>query len=55
MHDILTNPNLIVGAFIIILALIATAATFLDRGALDPVRITVSSSDSQDASSPEPE
>jgi hypothetical protein len=55
MHDMLSSTNLIVGAFILILALIAAAASFLDRNALDPMRMTVASSDSQDTNSPESE
>ncbi len=55
MHGMLSDTNLIVGAFILILALIAAAASFLDRNALNPMRITVASSDSQDSASPESE
>ena len=53
MHDFLTNSNLAVCGFLLILGLIAGAATFLDRSALQPMRINSRSSDSEDGSSPE--
>jgi hypothetical protein len=53
MDDFLTGSNLIVCAFLLILGLIAGAATFLDRRALQPMRIVARSSDPEDASSPE--
>jgi hypothetical protein len=38
MNDLFTNPSLIVGAFIFVLALIIAVAAFLDRGVLQPFR-----------------
>jgi hypothetical protein len=55
MHDFLTNSNLAVCAFLLILGLIAAAATILDRTALQPMRIVAKSSDSEDGSPSEPE
>jgi hypothetical protein len=52
MHDFFTISNLAVCAFLLILGLIAGAATFLDRSALQPMRIIARSSDSDDDSSP---
>jgi len=53
MYGFLSNSDLFVAAFIVILGLIAAAATFLDRGALQPMRIGARSSDSIESSSPE--
>jgi hypothetical protein len=53
MHDFFTNSNLIVCGFLLILGLIAAAATFLDHSALQPMRMVARSSDSEDGSSPE--
>lgn len=53
MHDLLTNSNLTVCGFLVILGLIAGAATFLDRSALQPMRIIPRSNDSEGDSSPE--
>jgi hypothetical protein len=55
MHGFLTNSNLMVSAFLLILGLIAAAATFLDRSALQPMRTIARSSDSEDHSSPDSE
>ena len=51
MDGFLTGSNLIVGAFLIILGLIAGAATFLDRSAFQPMRIIARPSDPEDGSS----
>jgi hypothetical protein len=55
MHGLLTNSNLAICAFILILGLIAAAATFLDRSAMQPMRVAARSRDSEDGASPEPE
>jgi hypothetical protein len=55
MHGFLTNTNLIVCAFLLILGLIAAASAILDHTALQPMRIIAKSPHSQDDSSPEPE
>ncbi len=55
MHDLLTNANLTVCGFMLILGLIAAAATFLDHSALQPMRIAARSRDSEDGSPPESE
>jgi F0F1-type ATP synthase assembly protein I len=55
MHGFLANTNPIVCAFLLILGLIAAAATILDRTALQPIRISEKSSDSNDDASPAPE
>jgi hypothetical protein len=53
LHSFLSNADLFVAAFIVILALIAAAATFLDRGALQPMRLAEQSRDSADRTSSE--
>jgi hypothetical protein len=55
MHGFLTNSNLMVSAFLLILGLIAAAATFLDRSALQPMRVAARLRDSKGGSPPESE
>jgi len=53
MNGFLTNSNFMVCAFLLILGLIAAAATILDRNALQPMRIIERPSDSEDDPLPE--
>jgi hypothetical protein len=55
MYDPSTITNLIVGAFLFILALIIAFAAFLDRSVPQPVSITARSRVPQDTSSSEAE
>jgi hypothetical protein len=55
MYGFLTNANLTVGEFILILTLIVAAAAYLDSYAPQPQRIAAKPRSSQDASSTDAE
>jgi hypothetical protein len=55
MDGFLTGSNLIIFVFLLILGLIAGAATFLDRSAFQPMRIIARPRDPEDGSSAEPD